>query len=90
MCFAGTVRALKGLCGVHAGIHVQALRKRFLIQFPLRVNLLACPFEEQLASVQLHCLLLWAVGQLDELSCHGFSVGTVVPVCHEHVVVHTW
>lgn len=71
----------------------QLLRKGFLIQFPLRVKLLACPLEEQLASVQLYCLLapLWAVGQQqDELSCQGFSVGIAVPFCHVHVVVHTY
>lgn len=71
----------------------QLLRNRFLIQFTLRViNLLACSLEEQLASVQLHHLLtpLWAVEQqLEELSCHRFSVVTVVPFCHVQVVVHT-
>lgn len=83
----------KVLCGVHVGIQVPALRRRFVIQFPLRVNLLAWPLEEQLASVQLHCLLtpLWAVGQqLDELSCLGFSVVTMVPFCHVQLVVHTY
>lgn len=93
MCFAGTARAPQGLCGVHVGIQVPALRNRFLIQFTLRViNLLACSLEEQLASVQLHHLLtpLWAVEQqLEELSCHRFSVVTVVPFCHVQVVVHT-
>lgn len=89
-CFVGTA---KGLCGGYVALQVPALRTRFLIQFPLRVNLLACPLEEQLASVQLHCLLtpLWAVGQqLDELLCHGLSVVTTVPFCHVQVVVLTY
>lgn len=88
---AGTARAPKGLCGVHVGIQVPALG--FLVQFSLRVNLLACPLEEQLASLQLQCHLtpLWTVGQeLDELSCHGFSVVTTVPFCHVQLVVHTY